>query len=125
PTAFLSRMPRLARCQNLVSLAILVWKGWGMRQRKFIAIVFGLAAASLFPAASAQAFGIRPHQIERPASDIVLVAQRKQVAEKYKRRAVRFATSEKPGTIIVDTDNKFLYFVEGKNRATRYGIGVG
>lgn len=96
-----------------------------MRQRKFIAIVFGLAAASLFPAASAQAFGIRPHQIERPASDIVLVAQRKQVAEKYKRRAVRFATSEKPGTIIVDTDNKFLYFVEGKNRATRYGIGVG
>src|SRR3546814_20249877 len=96
-----------------------------MRQRKFIAIVFGLAAASLFPAASAQAFGIRPHQVERPASDIVLVAQPKRVAENYRRRAVRFATSEKPGTILVATDNQFLYFVDGKNRDTRNGIGVG
>ena len=38
---------------------------------------------------------------------------------------VRLATNEQPGTIIVDTNNKFLYFVEGNNRATRYGVGVG
>jgi lipoprotein-anchoring transpeptidase ErfK/SrfK len=38
---------------------------------------------------------------------------------------VRLVTEEAPGTIIVDTNNKYLYFVESKNRATRYGIGVG
>ena len=60
-------------------------------------------------------------------SDVTLVAQteKKQVAEKFKRRVVRLITDEKPGTIIIDTNNKFLYYVEGNNRATRYGVGVG
>ncbi|MCX8996278.1 L,D-transpeptidase [Rhizobiaceae bacterium BDR2-2] len=52
-------------------------------------------------------------------------AENKPVADKYKRRAVRLVTSEKPGTILVDTHNRYLYFVEGGNKATRYGIGVG
>ena len=30
-----------------------------------------------------------------------------------------------PGTIVVDVQNRFLYFVEGGGRAIRYGIGVG
>ena len=60
-------------------------------------------------------------------SDVTLVAQaqNKQVADKFKRRVVRLITDEKPGTIIIDTNNKFLYYVEGNNRATRYGVGVG
>ncbi len=58
-------------------------------------------------------------------SDVVLVAQPKQVSEKFKRRAVRLQTDEQPGTIIIDTNNKFLYLVEGRNRALRYGVGVG
>ncbi|UJW76193.1 L,D-transpeptidase [Rhizobium sp. SL42] len=58
-------------------------------------------------------------------SDVTLVAQPKQVPEKFKRRAVRLQTNEQPGTIIIDTNNKFLYLVEGKNRALRYGVGVG
>jgi len=57
--------------------------------------------------------------------DVTLVAQPKQVPEKFKRRAVRLQTNEQPGTIIIDTNNKFLYLVEGKNRALRYGVGVG
>ena len=41
------------------------------------------------------------------------------------RKKVRLHTDEKPGTIIVDTNTKYLYYIEGKNRATRYGVGVG
>jgi lipoprotein-anchoring transpeptidase ErfK/SrfK len=41
------------------------------------------------------------------------------------RKKVRLVTNEKPGTIIVDTNTKYLYYVEGNNRATRYGVGVG
>ena len=32
---------------------------------------------------------------------------------------------ERSGSIVVDTTNKFLYFVKGDGRAIRYGIGVG
>jgi lipoprotein-anchoring transpeptidase ErfK/SrfK len=51
--------------------------------------------------------------------------QSKKPKSKYWRKKVRFQTNEKPGTIIVDTNTKYLYYVEGNNRATRYGVGVG
>ena len=41
------------------------------------------------------------------------------------RQAVPFVGNEAPGTIIVDIDRRFLYFVEGRGLAIRYGIGVG
>jgi lipoprotein-anchoring transpeptidase ErfK/SrfK len=47
------------------------------------------------------------------------------VPMKYRRQIVRYDTAEKPGTIIVDTNKKFLYFVMGDGKAMRYGIGVG
>jgi lipoprotein-anchoring transpeptidase ErfK/SrfK len=33
--------------------------------------------------------------------------------------------NEKPGTVVVDPANKFLYLVQGDGRSLRYGIGVG
>ncbi len=47
------------------------------------------------------------------------------VPRKYHRQVVRYETKEKPGTIIVDTNEKFLYYVMGGGEAMRYGIGVG
>jgi lipoprotein-anchoring transpeptidase ErfK/SrfK len=47
------------------------------------------------------------------------------VPRKYHRQVVRYETDEKPGTIIVDTNEKFLYYVMGDGEAMRYGIGVG
>lgn len=47
------------------------------------------------------------------------------VPEKFRRQLVRYESSEKPGTIIVDTKDKYLYFVMDDNKAMRYGIGVG
>jgi lipoprotein-anchoring transpeptidase ErfK/SrfK len=43
----------------------------------------------------------------------------------YLRKAVYYPSTETPGTIVVDVQNRFLYFVEGSGRAIRYGIGVG
>ena len=43
----------------------------------------------------------------------------------YQRQAVFYRTAEAPGTIIVQTSERFLYVVQGNNRAIRYGIGVG
>lgn len=47
------------------------------------------------------------------------------VPAKFRRRRVSYAGPHKPGTIVVDTRRKYLYFVEGGGRAMRYGIGVG
>jgi len=47
------------------------------------------------------------------------------VPRKYHRQIVRYDTREVPGTIIVDTSDKFLYFVMPDGKAMRYGIGVG
>lgn len=47
------------------------------------------------------------------------------VPRKYHRQIVRYETKEKPGTVIVDTKEKFLYLVLGDGEAMRYGIGVG
>jgi lipoprotein-anchoring transpeptidase ErfK/SrfK len=93
---------------------------------KFSSVFFAgvVAAATLFTA-EANAFS-RDTAIKTPAANpIVKVAIQKQPAAKYRRKVVRLDTDEKPGTIIVDTNNKFLYLVNNNNSATRYGIGVG
>jgi lipoprotein-anchoring transpeptidase ErfK/SrfK len=43
----------------------------------------------------------------------------------FARQVVFFRSNEAPGTIIVNTTERFLYVVMGNNRALRYGIGVG
>ena len=43
----------------------------------------------------------------------------------YLRKSVYYPTDETPGTIVVDPQRHFLYFIEGGGRAIRYGVGVG
>ena len=43
----------------------------------------------------------------------------------YRRQPVFFRNTEAPGTIIVDTETRFLYLIQSPTRAMRYGIGVG
>lgn len=50
---------------------------------------------------------------------------RRSVAAEYLRTEVDYKTSERPGTIVVDTRDKHLYLVQEGGRAIRYGIGVG
>ena len=47
------------------------------------------------------------------------------IPKKYWRQVVDYKTEERPGTVIVDTPNKFLYLVLPRGQAVRYGIGVG
>ena len=43
----------------------------------------------------------------------------------YRPQPVYFRTNEAPGTIVIHTDERFLYLVQDGGRAIRYGIGVG
>ena len=44
---------------------------------------------------------------------------------RYARQVVEYHGKEGPGTIVIDTPNKFLYLVQGDGTALRYGVGVG
>jgi lipoprotein-anchoring transpeptidase ErfK/SrfK len=48
-----------------------------------------------------------------------------QVRADLRRVTVDYPTNEAPGTIIVDTQNTYLYLILGGGKAIRYGIGVG
>ena len=43
----------------------------------------------------------------------------------YLRTVVNYPIAEPAGTIVIDPQRHFLYFVEGGGRAIRYGVGVG
>jgi lipoprotein-anchoring transpeptidase ErfK/SrfK len=43
----------------------------------------------------------------------------------FRRQEVDYTGPEEPGTIVVDTPDRFLFLVEPHGKALRYGIGVG
>jgi lipoprotein-anchoring transpeptidase ErfK/SrfK len=47
------------------------------------------------------------------------------VPPQYWRQVVDDPTGERPGTIVVDTANRFLYLVRDGGKAMRYGVGIG
>ncbi len=44
---------------------------------------------------------------------------------RFRPQSVLFRTLEAPGTIIVHLADRYLFLIEGNNRARRYGVGVG
>ena len=44
---------------------------------------------------------------------------------KWQRTVVFYRTTEAPGTIVVQTSERYLYVIQPGGRALRYGIGVG
>ena len=91
-------------------------------------IAFFLAAAAAWTAPAAAQFQRQapPETMqieEQPGYEPSPEEERRPAA--YQRQLVFFRTAEAPRTIIVHTSERFLYVVQGNNRALRYGIGVG
>jgi lipoprotein-anchoring transpeptidase ErfK/SrfK len=47
------------------------------------------------------------------------------IPEQYLRHIVDYPRREQPGTIVVDTDARYLYYVMPGGKAIRYGVAVG
>jgi lipoprotein-anchoring transpeptidase ErfK/SrfK len=43
----------------------------------------------------------------------------------FRRQEVDYSGLEAPGTIVIDTPDRFLFLVEAHGKALRYGVGVG
>ncbi|MDQ0303068.1 L,D-transpeptidase [Ancylobacter polymorphus] len=86
-----------------------------------LALPLGPAVAQMRPAA-----GMGNQIVDVPEKPgYVPSADEEQLDPAFRRQPVYFRTNEPPGTIIVHTNERFLYLVLGDNRALRYGIGVG
>ncbi len=83
----------------------------------------GLAAFAMLVAYAGGAISAPARDEERPG--YVPTEKEEQLPAELRRQMVFFRTTEAPGTIIVHTQERFLYVVQGNNRALRYGIGVG
>lgn len=85
------------------------------------------AGVTLAYAAETQIFDPKTHkwvEYDRKKARSYYAAH-KQVPETFRRQVVKFKTAEKPGTIIIDGNQHFLYLVQPGFTAIRYGIGVG
>jgi lipoprotein-anchoring transpeptidase ErfK/SrfK len=84
-------------------------------------VVAGIASAQLFrpleiiPEPTVED---APPGVDRGSTDETLPTE-------YRRQPVYYRTTEPPGTLIVDTSDRYLYLVQPNNTALRYGIGVG
>ncbi|MCB5202707.1 L,D-transpeptidase [Neorhizobium sp. T786] len=47
------------------------------------------------------------------------------IDSRFLRQEVSYQTTETPGTIVVDTKQRYLYFVQPEGKAIRYGVGLG
>ena len=54
-----------------------------------------------------------------------LSAEETVVAPDLRRRLVSYAAQFPTGTVVIDTEHTYLYYVLGGGKAIRYGIGVG
>ena len=60
-----------------------------------------------------------------PPEDQPETGQPKELPPNLKKQLVDYGTREPAGTIVIDTQNTYLYLVLGGGKALRYGIGVG
>lgn len=105
--------------------------------------LLGLMAASLLPLAGCTATGDTRRRVaggEKSSGTLVGVdytaplynepyfvpgIRPGTLPEKFQRHLVTNTTGYAPGTIVVRTDQHFLYLVQPGGRAIRYGIGIG
>ena len=87
------------------------------------AITFLAVAASLLAGCTYQT--VPDPSLSSRDKDFLAVVPTFDVDVNYHRYQVDDPTGETPGTIVVDTNDKFLYYVMPNRKAIRYGVAVG
>lgn len=65
---------------------------------------------------------VRTASVQAPAKRMVM---RPQINPLYLPQEVAYDGPQKPGTIVIDTTQNFLFLVENNGKARRYGVGTG
>ncbi len=100
-------------------------------QARTTLISIGIGAAVVFlPGSFTSAQFFRPlEQIPAPTAPDVDPGQTRGTPDalpyEYRRQPVYFRSQEAPGTVVIDTSERFLFLIQSPTQAIRYGIGVG
>jgi lipoprotein-anchoring transpeptidase ErfK/SrfK len=100
-----------------------------IRSRSFVllaalSLAFGVAETR----SHAQSVIAAPAEVDMNVGDqpgVEPTPEEEQLTGPWEKQTVFYRTNEPPGTVIIVTAERFLYLVQGNNRAIRYGIGVG
>lgn len=84
-----------------------------------------ILAAALTSLAGCTFQGVPEPQVSARDTEWLAQVPKAQEEPRYGRYIVEDPTGEAPGTIIVDTKNRFLYYVQENKKAIRYGVAVG
>ncbi|MDO8874917.1 MAG: L,D-transpeptidase [Pseudolabrys sp.] len=86
-----------------------------------VALMLALSAP-----ASAQLFGSRYEPtMQEPDPGVDDTGRDAELPSEFRRTPVSYRSDYPPGTIIVNTSDRFLYLIQSGTVALRYGIGVG
>jgi len=90
-----------------------------------VRLLGSLVALALLAAPLSQAFAQRDEMNISDQPGYIPDPSEEQLPPQYQRQMVLYRTTEPPGTIIIQTAERYLYLVQDNGRAMRYGIGVG
>lgn len=100
-------------------------RGMKSMRRLLSLAVFALVTALFAAPASADQLRFDPSTKTWMKTYIPQHVAAKLARKKYARSEVNYSAPSGPGSIVIDTKNRYLYYVKGKGTAIRYGIGVG
>lgn len=90
--------------------------------RRLLGLSFIAAAGLALSITQASAQLQRPDVGDEPG---LIADDSIELPPEFQKQMVLYRTTEPPGTIIISTNERYLYLVQGNGRAMRYGIGVG
>ena len=62
---------------------------------------------------------------EPDQANLVPIPGEDQIAAQWRRTPVSYRSGQKPGTIVIDASERYLYLITGPTTALRYGVAVG
>jgi lipoprotein-anchoring transpeptidase ErfK/SrfK len=107
--------PAAANCMRVIPMTLRVTlRDWLL----LLPVLLAMVTAPHVPALAQGADpGDQPGYVPDPSEE--------ELDPKFQRTTVFYRTTEPPGTVIVQTSERYLYVIEPGGRALRYGIGVG
>jgi len=92
-----------------------------MKSAAAVGLSFLLAFSAVVPTMAARVYNPNSNTWEEAAA----VQTRTRGGSPVRRETVEYAGNYRPGTVVVETDERRAYFVLEGGKAIRYGIGVG
>lgn len=86
---------------------------------------FVLAAPAVLAGCVSGGGGVGSYGARRDGHVTLPAMDTGRIDPRFLRQEVAYATRERPGTIVVQPSQRYLYYVLGGGRAIRYGVGVG